>query len=64
MSAVGKVLARVVGEYREGANRIGSAIRALIEEACPEAKFSALRTGKVKNVAEPLRYFALDVDSV
>lgn len=39
-------------------------MRALIEEACPAARFSPLATGKVKNVAEPLRYFALDVESV
>lgn len=39
-------------------------MRALIEEACPTARFSELRSGKVKNVAEPLRYYSLDTESV
>jgi len=39
-------------------------MRALIEEACPGARFSELRHEKVKNVAEPLAFYALDCDSV
>jgi adenylate cyclase len=39
-------------------------MRALIEEACPEARFGELRHEKVKNVAEPLAFYALDCASV
>lgn len=39
-------------------------MRALIEEACPAARFSELRQEKVKNVAEPLAFYALDCASV
>lgn len=39
-------------------------MRALIEKACPTAKFGDRREEKVKNVAAPLAFFALDIDSV
>lgn len=39
-------------------------MRALIEEACPGARFGELRHEKVKNVAEPLAFYALDCASV
>jgi adenylate cyclase len=39
-------------------------MRPLIEEACPAARFGDLRTGKVKNVADPLRFFALEGGSL
>ena len=39
-------------------------MRALIAEACPAARFGALRHEKVKNVAEPLAFYALDAASV
>ncbi len=39
-------------------------MRALVEQACPTARFGPRRTERVKNVAEPLPFFALDVDSV
>lgn len=39
-------------------------MRALIEAACPAARFGELRREKVKNVAEPLAFYALDAASV
>lgn len=39
-------------------------MRALIEEACSGARFGELRHEKVKNVAEPLAFYALDCASV
>ena len=39
-------------------------MRALIAEACPSARFGELRHERVKNVAEPLAFYALDAASV
>lgn len=39
-------------------------MRVLIEAACPSARFGDLRREKVKNVAEPLAFYALDCASV
>ena len=39
-------------------------MKPLLEEAAPGIRFSPLRHERVKNVAEPLEFFALDIDSL